>query len=295
MVNINKKSINPRWFKFFWYLFKLYIKQNNDSLSIIKASYDKLSSVYEDTWSSEYWKLSDNLLDRLLIKKGDNVLDLYCGTGYITERIAEITKKTVIGVDISQGMLKIAKEKRKTNCKYINSEVLDYLKNQDSNSFDIITCGWGLGYSNPPHVLKEIKRILKQNGKIGIIENTYFSIPELQKAALLTIAENPEFLDKYIQFRFPLSISGLKLKLILNGFKINQFWGGQINYYEKSDIELIIRIRNSSIIAGYEYMIKKEYINDFFHRFASILNQRYKQNHVIPIKHKYIGIIGNKK
>jgi ubiquinone/menaquinone biosynthesis C-methylase UbiE len=295
MVNINNKSIHPRWLKFILHLSKLYINKNYNSIPIIKASYDKLSTVYEDAWSSDYWELSDNFVDRLLIKKGDNALDLFCGTGYITERIAKITKKTVIGVDISQGMLKIAKEKRNTNCKYINSEVIKYIKKQDSNSFDIVTCGWGLGYSNPSFVINELKRILKRNGKLGIIENTYLSIPELQKAVFFTIAENPEFLDKYIQFRFPFSISGLKFKLFLNGFNIDQFWKGQITYYEKSEIELIKKIKNSSIIAGYKYMIKEEVINDFFNRFASILNQRYKQNHVIPIKHKYIGIIGNKK
>ena len=90
MVNFNKQSIHPKWLKLFWYLFKLYVKQNQDNISIIKSSYDKLSSVYEDSWSSEYWKLSDNFVNRLLIKKGDSALDLFCGTGYITERVAEI-------------------------------------------------------------------------------------------------------------------------------------------------------------------------------------------------------------
>jgi len=287
-------TCHPKWFKLTKHLLKLYIKQNHNSLFLAKRSYDRIASVYEDTWSSDYWKLSDDMLDRLSPKKGMKALDLFCGTGYVTERIATRTEMSVIGIDISKNMLNIAEQKDNENCEYINCEVLDYLKKQPSKSFDIVTCAWGLGYSKPFQVLKEINRVLKDHGKVGVIENTLLTLPEITWAGILSIAEKPEILDNYPQFRFPLSIYGLTIKMLFSGFYIQESWDGRITYYEQSGKEVIQRLRNTSVVAGYEYAINKRFREEFFQRMATILHHRYRQEQGIPINHRYIGAIGIK-
>ena len=47
---------------------------------------------------------SEILLNLLSIQKGEDVLDLGCGPGHITKKIAQITEGTVMGIDISQGL-----------------------------------------------------------------------------------------------------------------------------------------------------------------------------------------------
>ena len=290
----NNYNCHPKWFKLGKHLLKLYINPNQNNLYMIKRSYDRIASFYEDTGTSDYWVLSDEMLDRLSPKKGMKALDLFCGTGYVTERIAKRTEMPVMGVDISKNMLDIAQQKGNENCEYINCEVLDYLKKQHSKSFDIVTCAWGLGYSKPYQILKEINRILKDNGKIGIIENTVLTAYEITLAAILALAEKPDIISNFPLYRFPLSIYGLIIKMWFSGFHIQESWKGIITYYEQSGKELVQKLRNTSVVAGYEYAINKNSREEYFQRMASILDYRYRKKHVIPIINRYIGAIGIK-
>ena len=98
------------------------------------------------------------------IKPEFKILDLCTGTG----DIAGIIKKTcqqvdVIGIDFSEGMLNIARKKHplvefiKADCTNLPFE---------ENSFDVVTIGFGLrNIKDYDSALKEIRRILKQNGQ----------------------------------------------------------------------------------------------------------------------------------
>jgi len=136
--------------------------------------------------------LTESLINRLAPKKGNICIDLTCGTGFATNLIAEKTQNTVIGVDSSEGMLTQARKNYDHNCKFIQADILEYLKKRDSSSVDIVACCWGLGYSKPFAVLRQIKRILKLGGKVTIIDNSLFSLREIIYCSFLTFAEQPE-------------------------------------------------------------------------------------------------------
>ena len=127
------------------------------------------------------------------------------------------------------------------------------------------------------------------------LENTFLTLPEITCVGILSIAEKPEILDNYPLFRFPLSIYGLTFKMLLSGFHIQESWGGSITYYEQSGKAVIQRLRNTSVVAGYEYAINKRFREEFFQRMANILHHRYRKEELgIPINHRYIGVIGIK-
>ena len=102
------------------------------------------------------------------------VLDVACGTGDFTIEIAQkvAAGSEVIGVDISEGMMEIGKEKIhkagvSAELHVADCEALPY----DANTFDRISVGFGV--RNFEHLelgLSEMFRVLKPDGKLVILE-----------------------------------------------------------------------------------------------------------------------------
>lgn len=103
-----------------------------------------------------------------------NVLDVACGTGDFTIEIAQkaAVGSKVTGIDLSEGMMKIGREKiaaAGVAAEMIQGdcEALPY----DDVSFDRISVGFGV--RNFEHLsvgLAEMCRVLKQDGKLVILE-----------------------------------------------------------------------------------------------------------------------------
>ena len=102
------------------------------------------------------------------------VLDVACGTGDFTIEIAKKVSagSEVIGVDISEGMMEIGKEKMlkagvTAEMTVADCEAFPY----DQNTFDRIAVGFGV--RNFEHLdlgLREMCRVLKPDGKLVILE-----------------------------------------------------------------------------------------------------------------------------
>ena len=110
-----------------------------------------------------------------------SVLDVACGTGDFTieigRKVAEGSQVT--GIDLSEGMMKVGREKIKAaglqaTLEYGDCEALTY----PDNTFDRISVGFGV--RNFEHLavgLKEMCRVLKPGGKLVILELSVPSNP----------------------------------------------------------------------------------------------------------------------
>ena len=110
------------------------------------------------------------------------VLDVATGTAEVAILTYKILKpEIIIGIDISERMLNIGKKKiaslgvqkhielLKGDCETINFE---------DNSFDAVTVAFGVrNFENLEKGLNEIKRILRPNGKLVILEFTKPTLP----------------------------------------------------------------------------------------------------------------------
>jgi len=125
-----------------------------------------------------YWR--NRFIKTIDIQGQKKSLDLACGTGDIAIQMArKYANLQITGVDLSEGMLEIAKKKVKNlnlseRIRLVRGDILNL--SFDSSSFDIATMVFGL--RNLPDInlgFSEISRVINQGGSIHIME---FSIPE---------------------------------------------------------------------------------------------------------------------
>jgi len=155
-----------------------YIHVGKDKKDFVQTMFDKISFKYDffnhlaTFYIDKYWRYQ--FIRRLNIKERANILDIATGTGDVIIKICSKNKNiNGIGFDCSQNMLEMAKKKSKKkkieNIEYVHgyAEKLPF----ESNSIDIITISFGMrNFSNYENALKEIKRVLKSNGTLAILE-----------------------------------------------------------------------------------------------------------------------------
>ena len=110
-----------------------------------------------------------------------HILDVATGTGdFAFEALQALNPDKITGVDISQGMLDVAKEKiakrglqNKFEVKLGDSERLLF----DDNTFDAVTVAYGVrNFENLEKGISDMLRVLKPGGKVVILE---FSKPRV--------------------------------------------------------------------------------------------------------------------
>lgn len=111
----------------------------------------------------------------------ETILDLATGTADLAIALAKHNPQShIVGMDISEKMLEIGKEKVKQQG--LESQIELHLGDAaslpfDDNSFDAVTVGFGVrNFENREQGLSEIHRVLKPNGCAVILE---FSMPEM--------------------------------------------------------------------------------------------------------------------
>lgn len=140
----------------------------------IAPSYDKLN--HRLSWNIDRsWRRK--AIKQLLPFKPQSMLDIATGTGDFAIQSAEMLRpKQLLGVDISEGMMEIGREK--VEQRGLNN-IISFQKEDcmqlsfDDETFDAVTAAFGIrNFPDLDKGLKEMCRVLKKNGHLSIVELT---------------------------------------------------------------------------------------------------------------------------
>lgn len=127
------------------------MKQNKYDDEIFFEKYSKMDRSIKGLDGAGEWKTLESMLPEFTDKR---VLDLGCGFGWHCQYAIEHGAKIVTGVDISEKMLAVAKEKTNKNILYICKAIEDVSFNE--NSFDIVISSLAF------HYIKSFEGIVKK-------------------------------------------------------------------------------------------------------------------------------------
>ncbi len=109
------------------------------------------------------------LLARLRPAPGERVLDIACGTGIVARLAAERVgpSGTVVGVDVSPGMLEVARAVA-PGVTWRDGSALD-LPLTAGEQFDVVVCQQGLQFfADRPLAVRQMRKALAAGGRLGV-------------------------------------------------------------------------------------------------------------------------------
>jgi ubiquinone/menaquinone biosynthesis C-methylase UbiE len=128
------------------------------------------SGAAYDQWMGRWSRLlADEFLNWLSLPPNLRWLDVCCGSGVLTEAIAErFAPSGVAGIDASPQQIEFAREYRarlRINFERGDATALPFTDAR----FDVAVCGLGLNFvPNPEHALEEMRRVTVPEGVIAV-------------------------------------------------------------------------------------------------------------------------------
>jgi demethylmenaquinone methyltransferase/2-methoxy-6-polyprenyl-1,4-benzoquinol methylase len=155
---------------------------SNSKKEQVAEMFDDISDKYDLLNGVLSFGIHKNWRRRLVkdIKKlqPDNILDVATGTGDLALALTKTKAANIIGIDISEKMLEIGKQKiagiQNSNVRMMkgDGENIPF----EDNLFDVVTVAFGVrNFENRVQGLKEMYRVLKTNGTLVVLE---FSMPK---------------------------------------------------------------------------------------------------------------------
>ena len=183
------------------------------------------AKFYNENSQNQY-KLGLKLIDKLQFNQNENILDIGCGTGNLTIKMARNNPTcNIIGIDIDKNMIKEAKiNLKKMNLENISFNTIDFIKYEPSIKFHLIFSNSAIHWIHDKiAVFQKIKNILTPNGRAGIqipdTKNLYEITPLLTKPI-----EELKLYEYFKSWKHPLKrISEKKLTRIIEPIGYSSF------------------------------------------------------------------------
>ena len=131
-------------------------------------------AAYMDDPRREEWQLPDRLLDYLLIKDGETVVDIGAGTGYFSRLFAIKVGRngTVYALDVDKNMVELVEKRaRKEGFANVRAKLAPYESpGIEKGVADLVfICDTYLFFENRTEYMQRVREILKKSGRLAIV------------------------------------------------------------------------------------------------------------------------------
>jgi len=136
-----------------------------DQLEILADRYSQRAEAYDRLWSPVIRPIGEHLLRRLPLADADRIVDVGTGSGALLPAIRRAAPTaTVLGIDRSEGMLELARQKHRGPLALMDAQRLDL----PSDAFDVAVVAFVLFHlPDPVRCLSEVIRVLRPGGVVG--------------------------------------------------------------------------------------------------------------------------------
>ena len=136
-----------------------------------------------DGMEQDHLPITRPVLEKMHLAANDNVLDVGCGSGWLSRRISKLVAEgRVVGMDISDEMIRVARRTSldHENILFVTGEVAEIP--WESNFFGhAISVESAYYWPDPGAGIREVHRVLRSGGVAWIVIN-YYRDPIIEKS-----------------------------------------------------------------------------------------------------------------
>lgn len=143
----------------------------------MNTDYDRIAREYQAS-KLQPWRTHierHTLLDLVGPVEGLRTVDLACGEGYYTRLLRRLGAGPILGVDLSERMIELAREQERTDPQSIDYQVGDARSLDAEGSVDLVFAAYLLNYASSRDELlamcRAISRSLKPGGRFVTVNN----------------------------------------------------------------------------------------------------------------------------
>ena len=219
----------------------------------MKPNFNKVVSYYDDNAVVQR-KIGLQMI-QMIKETPTNILDIGCGTGYLTNNLKNIyPNANIMGIDISTNMISYAKSLY-NNIKFIE---MDFESLKLDKKFDLIYSNMAFQWSyNLKQVFQDIHKYIAKNGILLFSIPLKGSFKNLPQSFVMDLPDHNLVLD-YLQtsgyeiYDFTYVEEILKFDSIASAIKHIKSTGASCNIKSQKNLSLLRSIYNNPIELNYK-------------------------------------------
>jgi ubiquinone/menaquinone biosynthesis C-methylase UbiE len=263
------------------------------------ADYNLAASTYDQRFTPCLGQRAAYLIEQLPVHPGQQILDLACGTGTISIPLARLVGPDgrVEAIDLSENMLAQCRSKAKelglAQIHHFHADVISYLKALPSSSVDGVVSAWGLCYLPHNELFRQVGRILRPGGFVGILENKASTLYQVFDTFRDVLLELPNAMSRTApRIDLPRNSAYLARNLRNRGFEVSAQYDGELVLGLRGGEEVIEYLRLAGVGAGYFDSIDPMKIAELERRFIEQWDRRLSSDAPPSVKHEFCAAVG---